>query len=927
MDALRAIVSYWRDCTKAESALEQSFGVDAHNFTLHEQAKARLFKGQQDHFIFAPAQEEVVLRKGKVHDYILRAGLKGQDIYFGYPLLMFLDRGTGQNHVAPLFTIRLTVAASAEGLTLSRAESIPTLGSCAFTKLGLNAEEVVALNSEVSTIFEDNKSSKLEVVLYLLKKRTKLTFVEGIDPQHLSSATTVHPYDGTVVYNKAALIVGDASVYNIHLLNDLERLVKRSDLSQSALDYIAPRDKNDAPETLPTPILPFAFDEYHLQAIQHIMANAHSVITGPPGTGKSQFIANLIINMFLQKKRILFVSHTGEAVRVVNERINNEFMNLMMQTGKKELRQELGARLEEMVTQYNDQRVTETNSPTHQTLANNWATICRDTAHLRQTDAIQLQLEATNLKRAELATAKSGFLKSAHAHVLDAQSRLIMWRLRNRTPAHQLIAAIEDRKARHVDLSRSYVRGTYLQLILDNGLYGDLVAYIDAVQNRKFNTHSSPDKSDAYIHAALKAMNIWSCTLKSLGASFPLKAHLFDYVIFDEASQIDLPSAAPALYRAKRSVVVGDENQLNHIAKINTKVEEGLAKTYALPGNAFYPSLVRYTDTSLFLSAKKALHEPELELKNHYRSNAKIANLFSRIFYDGRLRIFEPATDLPKDMKTGVYWLDAKGASYKYKAGSCYNPYEASYIVKLLQKILPMAKEKKLTIGITTPYAKQQSIIAEKAAKAFAPEDLERVQILTIHKFQGSEVDILIFSPVLATKGAGTSDYWYTRSSQLLNVAVSRARHLLLIVGDQSFALKSESKLRDIASYCLEVAEPEGQRNPKIPNRPMNIFEKQLLDILKPVVTQPYHLEPQHVVGGRFTVDFALLSAQRNIAIELDGAQHEIIGGLPVFADKQRDDFLKKEGWIVIRISVYDLLRQPEKIIAKVVQAQHISEH
>lgn len=918
MQSLRKVVSYWRDCVKAESALEQSFGIEAHSFTLHERSKARLFIGSHDPFIFAPVQGEYVLTKGKTYDHILRASLKGQDIYFGYPLLMFFDRGTGQNHVAPLFTIRLDVMARDKEVVLTRAEPTPTLGSCAFSKLGLNPEEIVALNNEVTNIFDGNKSSKLEVILYLLKKQTKLTFVEGIDPENLSNASKVHPYDGTVVYNKAVLSIGDASVFNIHLLNDLEKLAKREDLETTALSYIAPDEKAAAlKEDLQTPVMPFMFDEYHLQAIRKIMRSRHTVVTGPPGTGKSQFIANLIINLFLQKKRVLFVSHTSEAVKVVNERINKEFVNLIMQTGKKELRQDLGRRLEEMVGRYNDRKTTETNAPAYEALAHNWKTIDRNVAYLRQSNVLYKALEMSSIQQLAVSGPSITLVHRVHLYLLLAKIHWTTWRLSARRPNYAVIADIEASKARHVAMSKTYVQDTYLSLILDNGLYGDLVAYIDAVQSKKFSSPHA-DKSDRYIHAALKAMNIWSCTLKSLGASFPLKANLFDYVIFDEASQIDLPSAAPALYRAKYSVIVGDENQLNHIAKINTKVEEGLAKAHGLPGNNFYPGLVRYTDTSLFLSAKKALHEPELELKNHYRSNVQIANLFSSIFYGGKLRIFEPAADLPKDMKTGVYWLNAKGSSYKHKAGSRYNSYEATYIVKLLQKILPMAREKGLTIGITTPYSKQQSVIADKVAAAFEQDALERVQILTVHKFQGSEVDILILSPVLAMKGDGGSDYWYLHNKQLLNVAISRARHLLLIVGDQEFALKSESKLRNIAEYCLQL---EAQTERAVPNRPMNIFEKQLFDILKQVVMKSYRLEPQYVIGGRFTVDFALLSTQRKIAIELDGAQHEIVGGLPVFEDKQRDSFLVNEGWLVVRIPVYEL-RQPAGIIEKVNQAQ-----
>jgi very-short-patch-repair endonuclease len=127
--------------------------------------------------------------------------------------------------------------------------------------------------------------------------------------------------------------------------------------------------------------------------------------------------------------------------------------------------------------------------------------------------------------------------------------------------------------------------------------------------------------------------------------------------------------------------------------------------------------------------------------------------------------------------------------------------------------------------------------------------------------------------------------------------------------------MQSKSKLKDIALYCSDELI---ERDTAIPNRPMNIFERQLLDLLKKIVPKTYSIEPQSVVGNRFTLDFALKSKRNKIAIELDGRQHEIIGGLPVFEDQQRDTYLKDDGWQVMRVTVHDLLRRPDEVARKV---------
>ncbi|HUC88013.1 MAG TPA: AAA domain-containing protein [Candidatus Binatia bacterium] len=915
MDELRAAVAYWLDCVKSENALEQSFGMSPDQFALKSSRQALLFDGSIDPFIFDKSTHEYVIPPDnkKTYELIAKSKLKEQDLYFGYPLLMYYDRGTGQSRVAPLFVIRLQADYMASKLVLSRADPLPSLGHHAFEKLGLRQEEIVALNKEVVSIFEGNKASKLETILYLLGKETNLTTVESIDPAKLSEKDTIHAYQGTIIYNKAILFASEASVYNLHLLNDLEGLVKRHDLSASSLRYLNSEMASQKSDIIP--VLPFAFDEHQLLAIQDILGSDSTVITGPPGTGKSQFIANLIINLFLQGKKVLLVSHTGEAVRVVNERINNAFSNLIMETGKKETRQDLGRRLEAMVALYNEDQVSASRAMPLAYITRNWQELRSKVAYLKRNNSLHYNIDTKlNVSKTETSN-RLAVLQQLKRLSAKFQLELLISRLDTRQVNYQVLDSIQRLKAHHIEISREYVRTNYLNLILGSGDYGKLLAYIDAVQSKKFTPGQVRDKSERYIDSALQSMNVWSCTLKSLAATFPLQANLFDYVIFDEASQIDLPSAAPALYRAKKVVVVGDENQLNHIAKINAKLEEELAEKHQLNSLDSYPALTRYTDTSLFNSAKRALKKPERELRNHYRSHARIANLFSTVFYGSSLKIYEPPITLPDSIAPGVFWIDVKGTVYKHKSGSKFNTKEVDRILDLLQNLLPGANQNNLTIGIATPYSKQQEYIAKTVMNKFEPEQLKNVRIMTVHKFQGSEADIMIFSPVIAGKGDGGSDHWFISNKEILNVAVSRAKQLLLIVGDQKYAMQSQSKLKDIALYCID--EPVA-RDAAVPNRTMNIFEKQFLDLLKKIVPKDYAIEPQSVVGNRFTLDFALKSKRNKIAIELDGRQHEIIGGLPVFEDQQRDTYLKQEGWQVMRVTVHDLLRRPDEVARKV---------
>ena len=914
MELLQAVVGYWLDCVRAEGSLEQSFALEPSKFMLAGRTKAHLFPGTADPFIFSPQHAPYIVTKADRRLYELAAKALAQEdgLQFGYPLLMYFDRSSKRHRVAPLLIMKLSGMVEDGRIALRAAEQAPVLGSHAFERLGLRQEEVVALNTAIGDIFTNNLPRKLETVLYVLQKETSLTFMEALDPEALSTDTPIHPYSGAVVYNKAVIYTGEASGYNLHLIRDLEQLAKRQDMRQTALCYLA--DQPSAARTgsaATTPVLPFAFDEYQLAAIDHIARHQLSVVTGPPGTGKSQFIANLVINLFMQRKTVLLVSHTSEAVRVVNERIGHEFANLVMQTGKKATRQELGRQLQRIVAQYNEEAVRDASAAGYRELNQNWALLQKAVGVLAQRNAAIRRLTALLSTEQMRVPTQHRYIAAFVKLVRELQTSWWSYRLARLPSASSLLSAIREYKEQHVRLSRELVRHNYVRIMLDSGSYGPVQAYIDTVQNSKPLQGTAPSRHEQYVHAALQVMNVWSCTLKSIAATFPLEANVFDYIIFDESSQIDLPSAAPALYRAKNIVVVGDENQLTHIAKIGAQTEENLALKHNVTGYSCFPSRVRYTDTSLFNSVKRSLHHPELELKNHYRSHTDIASLFSSIFYDGRLRVYEPHISLPDTLPAGARWVDVAGTVHKLKNGSKYNPDEVNETIRMLRSLLPVAEREGLRVGVATPYGRQQEAIAAAAQQAFPGVSPDTLRILTVHKFQGSETDILIFSPVLASKGEGGSDFWYIKNPQLLNVAISRARQLLLVVGDHAFAMQSQSKLRDIAVF---LSERSAAGSTPAANRPMNVFELQLLRMIEGILPPQFRLEPQYVIDGRYTVDFAIIGKERKFVIELDGRQHEIIGGLPSLEDLKRDTHLRGAHWQMHRILLADLIRNPASV-------------
>jgi very-short-patch-repair endonuclease len=241
---------------------------------------------------------------------------------------------------------------------------------------------------------------------------------------------------------------------------------------------------------------------------------------------------------------------------------------------------------------------------------------------------------------------------------------------------------------------------------------------------------------------------------------------------------------------------------------------------------------------------------------------------------------------------------------------------------KLLQDILEKISGSNFSVGVVTPYAKQEDAIAKLVIESIPNysevKERHKIEILTAHKFQGSEKDIMIFSLVLSSRGSGNSDRWYNFYPQILNVALSRARYLLYIVGDKNFCLGRTGVLRRLVDTYDEIKKQEQTEKYSLFEKYDTNTEQFLSSKLQAIdfKNRGYKLVPKLVVK-RYTLDFALLG-KKKIDIECDGGQHEIIEGLPVIEDVERDIFLEKEDWKVLRFPNHKILYQTNVVIEKI---------
>lgn len=267
--------------------------------------------------------------------------------------------------------------------------------------------------------------------------------------------------------------------------------------------------------------------------------------------------------------------------------------------------------------------------------------------------------------------------------------------------------------------------------------------------------------------------------LYSGGKQMPEAA--FDWAIVDEAGRATVPEVLVPLVKAARVILVGDERQLPPMVDA------------AAAGDGGNSPNAESLATSLFqIMAEQAEREGQWHLaglRRQYRMHPAIGNLISRAFYDGQLEQGRPAADFPdyEWMGPPVKWLttaDLPDRRERRQGPSFANPSEVSRISRWLERFESECRQRNLrpTVGIISGYQAQVS----ELARFLDPSNRARWQNLqieaaTVDSFQGRECDVVLYSTVRSNPEGGIG---FLRDYRRVNVALSRARSLLVIVGD-----------------------------------------------------------------------------------------------------------------------------------------------
>jgi very-short-patch-repair endonuclease len=311
--------------------------------------------------------------------------------------------------------------------------------------------------------------------------------------------------------------------------------------------------------------------------------------------------------------------------------------------------------------------------------------------------------------------------------------------------------------------------------------------------------------------------------------------------------------------------------------------------------------------------------EDIVNLRDHHRSHRDIIAFPNRHFYRGRLRIATDHGSLRRAPGDGpaIIWIDVKGRVTRPSAGGALNNVEAQAIVAELRE-LAMTRGYDGAIGVVTPFRAQANRI-----RTLVHQDRELSQALaplsfvvdTAHGFQGDERDTILFSPVVSA-GAGEHSLRFLKShGNLFNVAITRARAELIVVGDRQAALDSGvAYLAGFAEYARDLSEraapaaaaiDAGPEYPVVPQPELaSEWERVFYRVLYAAGLRPV---PQYEEAPDI-LDLALFDGERKLDIEVDGENyHRNWDGEICRRDQIRSRRLDDRGWDVMRFWVYEL--------------------
>lgn len=477
---------------------------------------------------------------------------------------------------------------------------------------------------------------------------------------------------------------------------------------------------------------------------------------------------------------------------------------------------------------------------------------------------------------------------------MDCEARIVETRIHKIGNIHQILSQIRDLKKKQrglaVDILKNKRRESLKGLLRDQIKRQRLIVHTKAIVERKKNLQNRLLEDEDFT-PLMEAFPCWCVTTYAVSGSLPMKSGLFDVAIIDEASQCDIASCFPILFRAKKAVIVGDDKQLSHLSFLEKAKEQSFLSQYNIPDK--YQLMWRFRTNSMFDLANYYSTNPVL-LDEHFRSYYPIIQFSNQEFYGNRIRI------MTKDSGTNDVLELHLLADGKVDSDATRNHPEAEAVVKRIHEIIlqDCDSDNPVSIGVVSPFRGQVDLISKAIRQVLTESTIRRhqIEVGTAHTFQGDERDVMIFSLAIADNSFSQS-LTFLQKPNLFNVAITRARKKLITFLSKKPNDLPVGLLKDYIEYIQNYIDNAKEDEFSNKNKFKNEFEQ--------IVAQAFIMEGFEVKAGfeaAGVIPDMLIKDEfgNEVIVEVDGVDDCKKSPLK---DIKKQTILERAGYKVVRIS------------------------
>ena len=478
---------------------------------------------------------------------------------------------------------------------------------------------------------------------------------------------------------------------------------------------------------------------------------------------------------------------------------------------------------------------------------------------------------------------------------MECNARMTETRIHKIGNIHQLLSQIKDLKKKQrslaVDILKNKRRESLKGLLRDQVKRQRLIIHTKAIVERKKNLQNRLLEEEDFT-PLLEAFPCWCLTTYAVSGSLPMKPGLFDVAIIDEASQCDIASCFPILFRAKKAVIVGDDKQLPHLSFLEKAKEQSFLSQYNIPDK--YQLMWRFRTNSMFDLANYYSTNPVL-LDEHFRSSYPIIQFSNQEFYGNRIRIMTKNAGTDDVLELHIV------TDGKVDSDATRNMPEVEAVLKRVHELILADEgndEHPVSIGIISPFRGQVDLISKALRQVLTESTIRKhqIEVGTAHTFQGDERDVMILSWAVA-ENSFVQSLTFLQKPNLFNVAITRARKKLICFISREPKGLPPGLLKDyleyIQKYLDSAKDDEFQKN-----KYKNDFEKEVAQVL---IMEG--LEVRAGVEAAGVLPDLLVKdpeTEVEIVVEIDGVDDNVKEKMN---DTKKQTILERAGYKVTRIS------------------------